>query len=195
MKLNTIKTYCNITKLQYYLKYSNIKESPITRFNTRNILSKKYFNEFNVTLLNSKEFKRLKYFNGDLELIETDIYNTYNWMAKLTNHMQVKIYKFKDTYLATIQIHLYGDIRTNYSDPLIIIGEEFDIKAALFNSFQVSYIFRHGIHWYIDVKSYDEGYDISYCDEDQKSYKTIKYYDDIESKTELISIITNLIFL
>lgn len=58
----------------------------------------------------------------------TDLYdfNTYNWGAKCYNDMQGFDFEYKGSNYCAIQIHLGGDIRSNYSDLVVVEGSFID---------------------------------------------------------------------
>ena len=43
-------------------------------------------------------------------------YNTYNWGANTSNHLQYYTKETEDEYIIVIAVHLRGDIRAGYSD-------------------------------------------------------------------------------
>lgn len=43
-------------------------------------------------------------------------YNTYNWCSPLSNNLEIRCGKIDDEDYVLIAVHLYGDIRCNYTD-------------------------------------------------------------------------------
>lgn len=53
------------------------------------------------------------------ENVEKDGDNTYNWNAKVSNHLSFHIYEAPERTIAVVDINLHGDVRANYSPWMI----------------------------------------------------------------------------
>ena len=124
-------------------------------------------------------------------LVEKNSNNTYNWSAPISNDFYYHIYKnLRDdnSLIIKIAIHLYGDIRGNYTDEFYIvvydIDEFYDIltECNIFNTVEVD-----GKEYYVDIRMFSDVFEVS--DTDGECIGTIYAEDDeeaIEKIKELI---------
>ena len=58
-----------------------------------------------------------------LEFIAAD--NTYNWNAYIDHDIQYHVFKFNGLYYVILKVHRYGDVRANYTDPCVLVFEDY----------------------------------------------------------------------
>lgn len=71
----------------------------------------------------------LEYLEG-FGLKEVDCGNSYNWSSNISNDINFDIYKCNDEYYVVLKVHKYGDIRTNYTDEVLL---KFDSDCGFLN--------------------------------------------------------------
>ncbi|MGL4850872.1 MAG: hypothetical protein ACRC28_18455 [Clostridium sp.] len=117
---------------------------------------------------------------------EVEGHNTYNWASNLSNEIQFTVYE-KETYgvVVAFRVHLFGDVRANYSDIMLI---ELDTKESFFEllgetttSFEIEV---EGETYRVSTDGLCEG-GMYYIDGIEREV----YISDIEGDTEIIDII------
>jgi hypothetical protein len=105
--------------------------------------------------------------------------NSYNWAGKVSNHFDFRTYYKADTdqYLVELKVHLYGDVRANYTDSVLLV-------------FPNDYFFYEGIaevSGYEEYKGYGirfsatyEGYEIFHLESDEDMEEKYAWEDVIE---------------
>ena len=107
-----IKTSDILTSLQPY----EVQDYIIEEYNED-------IDEYEENYLESKE----EYFNylvdnGYININNSKCDNTYNWSAKITQDINYYIYENElyNNVLVELSVHLYGDIRCNYTDTILL---------------------------------------------------------------------------
>ena len=74
------------------------------------------YNDYELNEYNEEQIEELFNMEENYEHVKSD--NTYNWNSPLSNHMDFTCYKdnSNDSYIYEVKFHLYGDVRSNYSD-------------------------------------------------------------------------------
>ena len=124
-------------------------------------------------------------------LVEKNSNNTYNWSAPISDNFYYHIYKNlkDDNLIIEIAVHLYGDIRGNYTDEFCIVvdsEEEFyDIlcESDTFNTIEID-----GKEYYVDIRMFSDVFEVS--DTDGECIGTIYAEDDEEVIREIKELIS-----
>ena len=66
--------------------------------------------------------------------------NTYNISANISNHIDYKALEIDDGCIFLVKVHLYGDIRSGYSDYFVLKMEDFESFFELENWIQYKMI-------------------------------------------------------
>lgn len=52
--------------------------------------------------------------------------NSYNWLAPLTHHFDIRVYQNMENTFLSIKWHIMGDVRCNYTEELVYLCESQD---------------------------------------------------------------------
>ena len=105
--------------------------------------------------------------------------NSYNWAGNVSNHFNMQTYRNINTgqYLVEFKVHLYGDVRGNYTDSVLL-------------AFDNDYFFYEGLiehDGYREYKGYgirfsamSEGYEIHHIESDEDMEEQYSWEDALE---------------
>jgi len=105
--------------------------------------------------------------------------NSYNWAGNVSNHFNMQTYRNINTgqYLVEFKVHLYGDVRGNYTDSVLL-------------AFDNDYFFYEGLiehDGYQEYKGYgirfsamSEGYEIHHIESDEDMEEQYSWEDALE---------------
>ena len=117
---------------------------------------------------NITEFTDVEVFYNWLDLYEYEEVkrdNSYNWGSPLSNDIDFTIYHniTLDEYYVTMKIHMYGDVRSNYTEEFILkYDHEYDFYESLHDCNKYwSYTDEDGVVWYCDINIFSDSFDIS----------------------------------
>ena len=117
---------------------------------------------------NITEFTDVDVFYNWLDLYEYEEVkrdNSYNWGSPLSNDIDFTIYHniTLDEYYVTMKIHMYGDVRSNYTEEFILkYDHEYDFYESLHDCNKYwSYTDEDGVVWYCDINIFSDSFDIS----------------------------------
>ena len=113
--------------------------------------------------------------------------NSYNWGSPLSNDIDFTIYHniTLDEYYVTMKIHMYGDVRSHYTEEFILkYDHECDFYSSLSDCNKYwSYTDEDGVIWYCDINIFSDTFDISV--ENSFNYGD-DYTSDIETYEDFI---------
>ena len=104
--------------------------------------------------------------------------NTYNWKANITNDIDFIIYynELNNNILVELKVHLNGDIRSNYTDSILL---HFDNEEQFFDVMQENYIIDivevDGIEFNLFTSFFNEEITINKTDNDNIEFYTYEY--------------------
>ena len=112
------------------------------------------------------------------EYKETDCNNTYNWSAPINRDFYYHIYQSKidDTIYITMAVHIYGDVRCNYTNEFLLqfdyIEEFYEVlgNSSKYYTVEVDY----GVEYYVNVDLFDEGVTVNDDWFDASDFSTIE---------------------
>lgn len=117
---------------------------------------------------NTTEFTDIEVFYNWLdqyEYKEVKCDNSYNWGSPLSNDIDFTIYHniTLDEYYVTMKIHMYGDVRGNYTEEFIL---KYDYECDFYESLHDcnkywSYTDDDGVIWYCDIDIFSDSFYIS----------------------------------
>ena len=157
---DTIEEHDGIIDILDVLNY--IKEYEFTSIEEDIYLGDEYI-DTNIT-----EFTDVEVFYNWLDLYEYEEVkrdNSYNWGSPLSNDIDFTIYHniTLDEYYVTMKIHMYGDVRGNYTEEFILkYDHEYDFYESLHDCNKYwSYTDEDGVVWYCDINIFSDSFDIS----------------------------------
>lgn len=105
-----------------------------------------------------------KWIENFIENNANEVFNTYNWGANTSNDIEVRYRKCGNVYIVVISVHLYGDIRCNYTEwfackfdymeeffelesatQCIDINEKYTADVCIFNETYNVYDYENGV--------------------------------------------------
>ena len=95
------------------------------------------------------------------EYEETYCNNTYNWSAPINRDFYYHIYQSKiyDTIYITMAVHVYGDVRCNYTNEFLLqfdsIEEFYEVLGN--NSKYYTIEVDYGVEYYVNVDLFNDG--------------------------------------
>ena len=112
------------------------------------------------------------------EYEEIECNNTYNWSAPINRDFYYHIYQSKidDTIYITMAVHIYGDVRCNYTNEFLLqfdsIGEFYEVieNSSKYYTVEVDY----GIEYYVNVDLFNEGVTVNDDWFDTSDFTTIE---------------------
>ena len=112
------------------------------------------------------------------EYEETSCNNTYNWSAPINRDFYYHIYesKINDTVYVTMAVHIYGDVRCNYTNEFLLqfdYIEEFYEVLGYSNKYYYVETSETGIHD-ISVDIFSDGTTVDYSWYDTSNFSTIE---------------------
>ena len=117
---------------------------------------------------NTIEFTEVDVFYNWLdqyEYKEVKCDNSYNWGSPLSNDIDFTIYHniTLNEYYVTMKIHMYGDVRGNYTNEFILkYNHEYDFYESLRDCNKYwSYTDEDGVIWYCDINIFNDSFYIS----------------------------------
>lgn len=112
------------------------------------------------------------------EYEETSCNNTYNWSAPINRDFYYHVYesKINDTIYITMAVHIYGDVRGNYTNEFLLqfnsIDEFFEVLSYS-NKYYTVETSKAGIHD-VSVDIFGEGTTVDYGWYDTSDINTIE---------------------
>ena len=157
---DTIEEHDGIIDILDVLNY--IKEYEFTSIEEDIYLGDEYIGT------NTTEFTDIEVFYNWLEHYEYEEIkrdNSYNWGSPLSNDIDFTIYHniTLDEYYVTMKIHMYGDVRGNYTEGFILkYNHEHDFYESLYDCNKYwSYTDEDGVVWYCDINIFKDSFYIS----------------------------------
>ena len=140
--------------------------------------------DYELNEYNEEQIEELFNMEENYEHVKSD--NTYNWNSPLSNHMDFTCYKdnSNDSYIYEVKFHLYGDVRSNYSDVFYLRCDDdyefYEIIMETQNYFEVEV---DDVVYNCTIDSFSENVRVSNynCDYDFEIYA----YDIEELKEEI----------
>ena len=128
--------------------------------------------------LKDYEVTEIPVFTDDEEYEETECNNTYNWSAPINRDFYYHIYQSKidDTIYITMAVHIYGDVRCNYTNEFLLkfdyIEEFYEVlgNSSKYYTIEVDY----GVEYYVDVDLLNEGVRVNGDWYDTSDFTTIE---------------------
>lgn len=160
--------------------FGNLKEYEITKYEYYNPDTEEYEDiEFN----DCDEF--ISYMDDTYGIEEVSIDNSYNWSSPISNNFYIHQYYNRDLdyYYYIIAIHMYGDVRGNYTNEFVLKFDSDYEFMELLNECNKYYTLqdKDGNELYFDLGIFDEGLtyegEYSYNGLDLSAYENI---DDLQ---------------
>lgn len=113
--------------------------------------------------------------------------NSYNWSSPVSNHFNFRVYDgFNGEVYMEFMVHLYGDVRTNYTDTVLLkfdsMEEFYDVLIECNKSYE---IMVNGEKYIIDVDIFSDGNRV--CNEDWDEITTVYGCDDEDIFDEVVN--------
>lgn len=160
--------------------FENLKEYEITKYEYYNPDTEEYEDiEFN----DCDEF--ISYMDDTYGIEEVSSDNSYNWSSPISNNFYIHQYYNRDLdyYYYIIAIHMYGDVRGNYTNEFVLkFDNDYEFMESL-NECNKYYTLqdKDGNELYFDLGIFDEGLtyegEYSYNGLDLSAYENI---DDLQ---------------
>ena len=120
----------------------------------------------------------IRFLEDCYEYEETECNNTYNWSAPINRDFYYHIYQsdINDTIYITMAVHVYGDIRCNYTNEFLLqfdyIEEFYEVlgNSSKYYTVEVDY----GVEYYVDVDLLNEGVSVNGDWYDTSDFTTIE---------------------
>lgn len=160
--------------------FGNLKEYEITEYEYYNPDTEEYEDiEFN----DCDEF--ISYMDDTYGIEEVSSDNSYNWSSPISNNFYIHQYYNRDLdyYYYVIAIHMYGDVRGNYTNEFVLKFDSDYEFMELLNECNKYYTLqdKDGNELYFDLGIFDEGLtyegEYSYNGLDLSAYENI---DDLQ---------------
>lgn len=74
--------------------------------------------EVEENLINGNSKIANQIYNDEINYYKAD--NSYNWDSNINNDIEFKLYEINDEIYVKLNVHMYGDIRNNYTDDIIL---------------------------------------------------------------------------
>lgn len=165
------------SKVYYWGSYHTMPEnvSPFL-IDTLDILNALSDYEINQTIEEIEEMEMLK---------EIKVNNTYNWNAPVSNDFVFRMYESDNgNYYVELAVHLYGDVRGNYSDDIVYkFDNDWDFFETLYDCNAYKEVEVNGKVYGVDINTMYEG--LTVYDENGDEIGSIYgYYENEEECAE-----------
>lgn len=139
--------------------------------------------EYEEKFLNDKE----EYFNylvdnGYININNSKCDNTYNWSANITKDINYCIYENElyNNVLVELMVHLYGDIRCNYTDSILL---QFDSIEQFLDVLMENNLYKtievNNVNYSLYTSFFNEGIEVE-NEQTNEYFEVYSYeYDDI----------------
>jgi len=105
--------------------------------------------------------------------------NSYNWAGNVSNHFNMQTYRNINTgeYLVEFKVHLYGDVRGNYTDSVLL---KFDQDYFFYEALAEANGYEEYKGYGIRFSAMSEGYEIHHIETDEDMEEKYSWDDVIE---------------
>lgn len=103
----------------------------------------------------------------ELGLKEVNCGNSYNWNSHISNDINFDIYSYNDEHYVVLKVHKYGDIRTNYTDEVLLkFDNDYGFWGVLSECYKLENITVDGKEYSLYIDPISDGMEVGYEGED-----------------------------